>query len=122
MQARTQLPLHPRVLRFASNILSLSFAASTVSPTEEIKCHEGGPQKQMVELGVVCADLSGEATDTCDGACRAYWSANYTKCLAAFWEFIPASFRPPYDRVKEACSAAVAESEAGLFAFPAFRE
>ena len=90
--------------------------SSPSAPQAEMtqNCHEGGPQKQMVELGVVCADLSGEATDTCDGACRAYWAANYTKCLATFWEFIPASFRPPYDRVKEACSAAIAESEAGL--------
>ena len=83
-------------------------AAST-----EVRCHPGGPEKQMMDLGVVCAELSGGVTDTCDGTCRAYWDANYTKCLGPFWQFIPAPFRPPYDHVKEACSAVTGESAAG---------
>jgi hypothetical protein len=69
----------------------------------------------MVDLGVACADLSGGATDDCAGACRASWDANYTKCLEPFWQFIPAPFRPPFDRVKEACLAATAQAGAGVF-------
>ena len=88
-------------------------AASTAPTTDEVRCHPGGPEKQMMDLGVVCAELSGGVTDTCDGTCRAYWDANYTKCLVPFWQFIPAPFRPPYDHVKEACSAATGESAAG---------
>ena len=80
-----------------------------------MKCHPGGPEKQMMDLGLVCADLSGGATDKCDGACRTYWDANYTKCLEPFWQFIPAPFRPPFDRVKEVCLAATAESATGSF-------
>lgn len=64
----------------------------------------------MMDLGVVCADLSGGTTDKCDGACRTYWDANYTKCLEPFWQFIPAPFRPPFDGVKEACLTATAGS------------
>ena len=70
----------------------------------------------MMDLGLVCADLSGGATDKCDGACRTYWDANYTKCLEPFWQFIPAPFRPPFDHVREVCLAALAataESAAG---------
>ncbi len=78
-----------------------------------MKCHPGGPEKQMVDLGLVCADLSGGATDKCDGACRTYWDANYTKCLEPFWQFIPAPFRPPFDGVKEACLTATAAAAAG---------
>ena len=71
----------------------------------------------MMDLGLVCADLSGGATDKCDGACRTYWDANYTKCLEPFWQFIPAPFRPPFDRVKEVCLAATEESAAGVLIF-----
>ena len=85
-------------------------AASTGAPIYEVKCHPGGPEKQMMDLGLVCADLSGGATDKCDGACRTYWDANYTKCLEPFWQFIPAPFRPPFDGVKEVCLAATAGS------------
>ena len=84
-----------------------------VSGAEDVKCHPGGPEKQMLDLGVACADLSGGATDDCAGACRASWDANYTKCLEPFWQFIPAPFRPPFDRVKETCLVATAQAAAG---------
>ena len=92
-----------------------------VSGAEDVKCHPGGPEKQMLDLGVACADLSGGATDDCAGACRASWDANYTKCLEPFWQFIPAPFRPPFDRVKEACLAATAQAGAGAFWSCAYR-
>jgi hypothetical protein len=86
-------------------------------PTKEVKCHPGGPEKQMMDLGVVCADVSAGSTDLCNGECRAYWEANYTNCVAPFWQFIPAPFRPPFDRVKQICLAATAEATAGLCSF-----
>jgi hypothetical protein len=75
----------------------------------------------MMDLGMVCADLSGAATDKCDGTCRASWDANYTKCLEPFWQFIPVPFRPPFDHVKEVCLVATAESAAGSCSGLAFR-
>ena len=93
-----------------------------LSGAEDVKCHPGGPEKQMLELGVVCADLSGGATDDCAGACHASWDANYTKCLEPFWQFIPAPFRPPFDRVKEVCLAATAQAAPGAFCACAYRD
>ena len=93
-----------------------------LSGAEDVACHPGGPEKQMLDLGVACADLSGGATDDCAGACRASWDANYTKCLEPFWQFIPAPFRPPFDRVKEVCLTATAQATAGAFRSCACRD
>ena len=87
-------------------IAAILSTATAAAGSDEVKCHPGGPEKQMMDLGVVCAELSGGVTDQCDGTCRASWDANFSKCLEPFWQFIPAPFRPPFDRVKEVCLAA----------------
>ena len=94
-------------------LAAIPSTATAAAGNDEVKCHPGGPEKQMMDLGVVCAELSGGVTAQCDGVCRAYWDANYTKCLEPFWQFIPAPFRPPFDHVKEVCLAGTAESAAG---------